>query len=196
MNTNILKGFPDSSVDKKICLQCERPRFDPWVGKIPWRRERLPTPVFWPGEFHGLYSPWGCNKLDTTECLSLSKDNRTSKLISQGCKGRNETALSFLWSYGNFLKKGGGGPEPLAKSMSCNKLGSDFWLCSFAVQILVLVPVPARYSPYSLLQSFPNPFPPRSFLSPTIQCPSLFREEASVKPPLEIQLTSLLWSPC
>ena len=30
-----------------------------WVGKIPWRRERLPTPVFWPGEFQGLYSPWG-----------------------------------------------------------------------------------------------------------------------------------------
>ena len=25
-----------------------------WVGKIPWRRERLPTPVFWPGEFQGL----------------------------------------------------------------------------------------------------------------------------------------------
>jgi len=30
--------------------------FDLWVGKIPWRRERLHTPVFWPGEFHGLYS--------------------------------------------------------------------------------------------------------------------------------------------
>ena len=29
-----------------------RPGFDPWVGKIPWRRERLLTPVFWPGEFH------------------------------------------------------------------------------------------------------------------------------------------------
>ena len=28
-----------------------------WVGKIPWRRESLPTPVFWPGEFHGLHSP-------------------------------------------------------------------------------------------------------------------------------------------
>ena len=25
-----------------------------WVGKIPWRRERLLTPVLWPGEFHGL----------------------------------------------------------------------------------------------------------------------------------------------
>ena len=41
----------------RICLQCGRPGFDPWVGKIPWRRERLSTPIFWPGEFHGLYSP-------------------------------------------------------------------------------------------------------------------------------------------
>ena len=29
-----------------------------WENLIPWRRVRLPTPVFWPGEFHGLYSPW------------------------------------------------------------------------------------------------------------------------------------------
>ena len=46
--------------------------FDPWVGKIPWRRERLPTPVFWPGEFHGLYSPRGRRELDMTERLALS----------------------------------------------------------------------------------------------------------------------------
>ena len=39
---------------KRICLQSKRPGFHPWVGKIPWRRERLPTLVFWPGEFHGL----------------------------------------------------------------------------------------------------------------------------------------------
>ena len=31
-----------------MCLQCGRPRFDPWVGKTTWRREQLPTPVFWP----------------------------------------------------------------------------------------------------------------------------------------------------
>ena len=55
----------------KNLLQCGRPGFDPWVGKIPWRRERLPTPVFWPGEFHGLYSPWGHKESDTTERLSL-----------------------------------------------------------------------------------------------------------------------------
>ena len=41
-----------------------------WVWKI-WRRERLPTPVFWPREFHGLYSPWGHKELDTTEQISL-----------------------------------------------------------------------------------------------------------------------------
>ena len=35
-----------------------------WVGKICWRRERLLTPVFWPGDFHGLYSPWGHKELD------------------------------------------------------------------------------------------------------------------------------------
>ena len=48
-----------------------RSGFNLWVGKIPWRRERLPTPVFWPGDFHGLYNPWGRKELDTTERLSL-----------------------------------------------------------------------------------------------------------------------------
>ena len=59
-------------VKKKIRLQCRRPQFDSWVGKIPWRRERLLTPVFWPGEFHWLYSPWGGKESDTIEQLSLS----------------------------------------------------------------------------------------------------------------------------
>ena len=31
-------------------------RFDPWVRKIPWKREWLPTPVFLPGDFHGQRS--------------------------------------------------------------------------------------------------------------------------------------------
>ena len=46
--------------------------FDPWVGKIPWRREWQPTLVFLPGEFHGQrslvgYSPWGRKESDMTE---------------------------------------------------------------------------------------------------------------------------------
>ena len=50
---------------------CGRPGFNPWVGKMPWRRERLPTPVFWSGEFHGPYSPWGDKESEATERLSL-----------------------------------------------------------------------------------------------------------------------------
>ena len=42
------------------------------LGLIPWRRERLPTSVFWPGEFHGLHSPWGCKESGTTEGFSLT----------------------------------------------------------------------------------------------------------------------------
>ena len=43
-----------------------------WVGKIPWRRERQPTPALLPGESHGqrslaAYSPWGHKESDTTE---------------------------------------------------------------------------------------------------------------------------------
>ena len=43
-------------VKKKKKLPVTAAGFDPWVGVFPRRRERLPTPVFWPGEFPGLYS--------------------------------------------------------------------------------------------------------------------------------------------
>ena len=64
------------SDSERICLQCRRARLDPWVGKIPWRREWQPTPVFLPGEFHGQRAwPakvfWGCKESDTTEWLLL-----------------------------------------------------------------------------------------------------------------------------
>ena len=41
-------GFPGGSDGKDSAPQCGRHRFDPWVGKIPWRREWQPTPVFLP----------------------------------------------------------------------------------------------------------------------------------------------------
>ena len=54
----------------RICLQCGIPGFDPWVGKIPWRRESLPTPGLtesqsrtWLNEFHfRLHCSWGCQR--------------------------------------------------------------------------------------------------------------------------------------
>ena len=62
----IMLGFPDSSVVKNPPASAEDMRlvFDPWVGKIPWRRKWQPTPVFLPGKLQGQrslvgYSPGG-----------------------------------------------------------------------------------------------------------------------------------------
>ena len=68
-------GFPGSASGKEPACQrrrLKRCRFDPWVGKIPWRRAGQPTPVSLPGESHGQrslmgYSPWGRKEWDTTE---------------------------------------------------------------------------------------------------------------------------------
>ena len=74
LNLLHLWGFPGGS-DCRVCLQCRRPRFGPWVGKIPWKRKWQPTPVFLAGEARGWrslagYSPvHGVAERDTTEQL-------------------------------------------------------------------------------------------------------------------------------
>jgi len=45
--------FPGGASGKESASKCKRPRFDPWVGKIPWRRRWHPTPVILPGESYG-----------------------------------------------------------------------------------------------------------------------------------------------
>ena len=66
-------------------LQCRRPRFSPWVGKIPWRREWQPTPLFLPGESHGQRSVtpgvWFC------PLLAFSK-------VQTNTRQRDEVGLS------------------------------------------------------------------------------------------------------
>ena len=57
-------------------MQYRKWGFNPWVGKIPWRREWPPTPVFLPGKSHGQrslagYSPWGRKESDMTERLTV-----------------------------------------------------------------------------------------------------------------------------
>ena len=77
--TTVTRGFPGGTSGKEYACQsrrCKRHRFDPWVGKIPWRRAWQPTPVFLPGESHGQrslrgYSPWGRRELGTTEWLTF-----------------------------------------------------------------------------------------------------------------------------
>ena len=59
-------------------------KFDPWVGKSPWRRAWQPTPVFMPGESHGQRSLLGCrlqggSESDTAEATQHTQMVRHHK---------------------------------------------------------------------------------------------------------------------
>ena len=69
------ESFPGGASGKEHtcqCRRCKRHRFNPWVGKIPWKRAWQPTPVFLPGESPwteepGGLQPWAHEESDTTE---------------------------------------------------------------------------------------------------------------------------------
>ena len=84
-------------------LQCGRPGFDPWVGKIPSRMKRLPTPVFWPREFCGLCSLWSCKELNMTERLWAS-------LVAQKVKNLPTIDLGSVTGLGRSPGEGNGNP--------------------------------------------------------------------------------------
>ena len=75
----IREGLPVGTVEENPPANAERHRrcrFNPWVGRIPWKRKWQHTPVFLPGKSHGQrslvgYGPWGCKELDMTEQLSM-----------------------------------------------------------------------------------------------------------------------------
>ena len=71
-------GFLGGSEGENLPAMQETQVFDPWVRKIPWRREWQPTSVFLPEEFHGqrsqaVFSPGGCKESDMTEQLNNNK---------------------------------------------------------------------------------------------------------------------------
>ena len=55
-HTHTQMELPRWHSGKEFTCQCKRHRFNPWVGKIPWRRKWQPTPVYLPGKFHGQRS--------------------------------------------------------------------------------------------------------------------------------------------
>ena len=88
-------------VTNKNYLQYRRPEFDPWVGKILWRREWLPTPVFLPGEFQEQRSQVGCSpgghkKLDMTEGPTLLLFHKAEKLLDSGNSFFTRSVSSLL----------------------------------------------------------------------------------------------------
>ena len=86
--------------------------FNHWVGKTPWRRERLSTP--WLGKFHGLYRPWRRKESDVTEWLSLhtiylnlwtTALSNSMKLWTMPCRASQDRQVMVessdkLWSTG------------------------------------------------------------------------------------------------
>ena len=64
-------SFPGDLAGKESVCSVGDLGLVPGLGRSPGEGNSLPTPVFWPGEFHGLYSPWGLQESDTMEQISL-----------------------------------------------------------------------------------------------------------------------------
>ena len=124
----------------RICLQCRKPRFDPWIGKIPWRREWQPIPVFLPGQFQGQrslvgYSLWSCKESDMPEWLTQTIINpRKQGRDFSFSRGRSfffscEKSLEVsclkrlaLWFHGVVSDLGSLSHRPLfSRSLSCTR---------------------------------------------------------------------------
>ena len=74
--------------------QCGKPGFDPWVWKIPWRREQLPTPVFWPRDtVHGITK----NQTWLSDSLLLHTKEGAS-LVAQTVKNPPAMQETWYWS--------------------------------------------------------------------------------------------------
>ena len=99
----VFGAFPVAQTVKDL-LVVQELGFNHWVWKIPWRREWQPTPVLFPGEFHGQknlagYSPWSHRESDTIEWLSLSLYSwyLKSSLSLVNCFCHMYLQLSWLW---------------------------------------------------------------------------------------------------
>ena len=100
--TSPSKVFPGGSVGKESTCQFRRHkrcRFDPWVGKIPWRRKWQPTPVFLPGKSQGqrslvCYSSWGHKELDMTE---VTEHSNIVKSLAGAEGGHKDTSVTLVY---------------------------------------------------------------------------------------------------
>ena len=62
------------------CRRCKRHWFNPWVRKIPWRRECQPTPVLLPGKFHGQGSLVGLQSMGSQRVRHNWATERTQEI--------------------------------------------------------------------------------------------------------------------
>ena len=93
-------GLPMQCSGEEFACQYSRCGFNPWVGKISWRRKWQPTPVFLPEKSHGLRSLVGCSprdhkELDTTEQLSVHAFRKLEQTNMYSLSGHRCNQLSI-----------------------------------------------------------------------------------------------------
>ena len=94
--------FPGGVSDKEPacqCRRCKRHGFDPWAGKIPWRKAWQHTPVFLIGESHGQRSLAGYSPSDHTE---LDMTQATQHVFYLENIQSYTTAFQHFWHYNRF----------------------------------------------------------------------------------------------
>ena len=121
-----------ASGSQSIGVQCRRPQFDPWVGRIPWRRKRLPIPVFlgFPGGSVGKEFAYGVGDLGSIPGLGRSPGEGIdypllyswASLVAQLVK--NLPAVQETWV------RSLGWEDPLEKGKATHSciLGLPWWL--------------------------------------------------------------------
>ena len=90
---------------KASVCQCRRHRFDPWVGKIPWRKKWQSTPVFLPGKSYGQrslvsYSPWGHKESDMTVRLTHTHTHTHTHTRGSCCVAQGAQISALWWPIG------------------------------------------------------------------------------------------------
>ena len=86
----------------RICLQCRRCRFNSWVGKIPWRRDKLSTPGF-PGGSDGKKSACNVGNLGLIPGLGRSLGGGNGNPLQHSClqnpHGQRSLVGYHPWGY-------------------------------------------------------------------------------------------------
>ena len=110
----------------------KRHLFDPWVGKIPWRRAWQLTPVFLPGESHGqrsLLQPIGSQRVGHAQsdlaCMQAQVMYMLESLRSTGLESRQDFTLTSIWSVPDFGRCHQDRPVIRVGSAHAKALGRD-----------------------------------------------------------------------
>ena len=139
---------------QRICLQCGRPGFGSWIGKIPWRRAWQPTPVFLPGvspwteepgglqsmESHRVGHYWETNTFTNT-CVSVVKNP-----LANQCR-----RFRFDHWIGKISRRRKWQPTPVflpEKSHGQRRL----WVCAQSLQLYLTLCDPVDLSPPGLVE--------------------------------------------